>query len=113
MLQILAVLADNAKYNKDRQVDEHGALRHRNVNLCPVGALAIMFFTYFHIYSCPVPSFEPDFTNLAYGEYGHRSWYENYVFSGEKVNKPMSYDSKCPFFPSGSFYLIMLFQRSL
>jgi hypothetical protein len=74
-------------------VDEHGALRHRNVHLCPVGALAIMFFTYFHVLSRSVPSFEPDFMNLDYGEYGHRPWYEYFVFFGERVNKSMSYDS--------------------
>lgn len=74
-------------------MDEHGALRHRNVNLCPVGALAMMFFAYFHVLSLPVPQFEPDFTNTNYGEYGYRLWYEYYVFSGEKVDKQMSYDS--------------------
>ena len=86
-------MADNAKHNKDGRVDEHGALRHRNVNLCPVGALAMMFFAYFHVLSLPVPQFEPDFTNTNYGEYGYRLWYEYYVFSGEKVDKQMSYDS--------------------
>jgi hypothetical protein len=93
--QVLAALADNAKHNKDGRVDEHGALRHRNVNLCPVGALAMMFFAYFHVLSRPVPCFEPDFMNPDYGEYGYRLWYEYYVFSGEKVNKSMSYDSRC------------------
>jgi hypothetical protein len=93
LFQVLAALADNAKHNKDGRVDEHGALRHRDVNLCPVGAIAVMFFTYFHILSLPVPRFEPDFTNANYGEYGHRPWYEYYVFSGEKVDKQMSYDS--------------------
>ncbi|KAF8467061.1 hypothetical protein DFH94DRAFT_817762 [Russula ochroleuca] len=90
---VLAALADNAKHNKDGQVDEHGALCHRNVDLCPVGAIAMMFFSYFHILSLPVPCFEPDFTNRSYGEYGYRSWYEYYVFSGERVNKQMSYDN--------------------
>jgi hypothetical protein len=46
---VLAALADNAKHNKDGRVDEHGALCHRNVDLCPVGAIAMMFF------SCKVP----------------------------------------------------------
>jgi hypothetical protein len=86
-------LADNAKHNKDGRVDEHGALRHQEVNLCPVGAIAMMFFTYFHALSLPVPRFEPDFMNVNYGEYGYRPWYEYYVFSGEKVDKQMSYDS--------------------
>jgi hypothetical protein len=58
----------------------------------------MMFFTYFHVLSRPVPSFGPDFLNLDYGEYGHRPWYGYYVFSGEKVNKSMSYDSMCSFF---------------
>jgi hypothetical protein len=41
---------------------------------------------------CPVPEFEPDFTDKKFGEYGHRAWYDNYVFWGTKVNKQMSYD---------------------
>jgi hypothetical protein len=49
VFQVLAALADNAKHNKDGRVDEHGALCHRNVDLCPVGAIAMMFF------SCKVP----------------------------------------------------------
>jgi hypothetical protein len=93
--QVLATLADNAKHNKDGQVDEHGALCHRNVALCPVGAIAMMFFTYFHVMLLSAPHFEPDFTNPNYGEYGHRRWYDYHVFLGEKVDKPMSYDSMC------------------
>jgi hypothetical protein len=93
--KVLAALADNAKHNKDGRVDEHGALRHRKVELCPVGAIAMMFFSYFHILCLSAPRFEPDFTNPSYGEYGHRSWYECYVFPGERVDKQMSYDSMC------------------
>jgi hypothetical protein len=93
--KVLAALADNAKHNKDGRVDEHGALRHRKVELCPVGALGMMFFAYFHILCQPVPCYEPEFANPNYGEYGCRSWYECYVFSGEKIDKQMSYDSMC------------------
>ena len=93
--KVLAALADNAKYNKDGCVDEHGALCNQRVELCPVGALGMMFFAYFNIPCQPVPRYEPEFANPNYSEYGHCSWYECYVFSGEKTDKQMSYDSMC------------------
>jgi hypothetical protein len=93
--KVLTVLADNAKHNKDGRVDEHGALCHQRVELCPVGVLGMMFFAYFHVLCQPVPRFEPEFSNPNFGEYGRRPWYECYVFSGERVDKQMSYDSMC------------------
>ncbi|KAF8260754.1 hypothetical protein EI94DRAFT_1706061 [Lactarius quietus] len=37
--KVLAALADNAKQNQQGHVDEHGALQHCLVELCPVGAI--------------------------------------------------------------------------
>lgn len=94
LLQVLAALADNAKHNQQGRVDEHGALRHRLVELCPVGAIARMFFAFFHIMKCPLPSFVPSFTTDGYGEYGYREWYDYHVFaSKEDVKGQMTYDS--------------------
>ena len=93
--QVLAALADNAKHNQQGRVDEHGTLRHRIVELCSVGALARLFFAYFHIMKKPTPNFIPDFTKSGYGEYVHRDWYDYHVFAGkEDVKSKMSYDSK-------------------
>lgn len=90
---MLVALADNAKSNQHGRLDEHGTLRHFHVELCPVGALAMLFFACFHIVSQPVPKFSPEFSKAGYGEFGHRSWYDLYVFWGERPDKQMSYDS--------------------
>ncbi|KAF5367837.1 hypothetical protein D9615_010577 [Tricholomella constricta] len=74
-VKALVILADNAKTNQDGRVDEHGAFRHRFVELCPQCVLS------------------PDFEDPGYGEYGRREWYEHYVFSTSSISKAMSYDN--------------------
>ncbi|KAJ7269115.1 hypothetical protein C8J57DRAFT_1609308 [Mycena rebaudengoi] len=64
---VLGALADNAKHNQTGRVDEHGLLRHKHAELCGVGALAFLFFGYFHIAKFPVPDFSPDFQDPEYG----------------------------------------------
>ncbi|KAG1817805.1 hypothetical protein DFJ58DRAFT_888716 [Suillus subalutaceus] len=91
---VLVALADNAKSNQHGRLDEHGTLRHFHVELCPVGALAMLLFACFHIVSQPVPEFAPEFSKAGYGEFGHRSWYDLYVFWGERADRQMSYISK-------------------
>jgi hypothetical protein len=93
--QVLAALADNAKHNQQGRVDEHGTLRHRLVELCPVGAIARLFFTFFHILKLPPPNFIPSFTTAGYGQYGYREWYDYHVFaSKEDYKSGMTYDSE-------------------
>ena len=75
-------------------MDEHGTLHHRLVELCPVRALALLFYTQFHVLSHPPPAFSPDFGQLDYDEFGYCPWYENFVFWGEDPRKQMSYDSE-------------------
>lgn len=75
-------------------MDEIGTIRHSNVEVCAVGALAMLFFAHFHIQHASPPTFAPDFDCPKYGEYGHRPWYDFRVFCGEDPNKDMSYDSK-------------------
>jgi len=91
---VLGALADNAKTNQHGRVDEHGSIRHHHVKLCPVGALAMLFFAYFHMITQPVPVFSPEYNVANYGEFGRRPWYELYVFWAEKPSKQMSYDSE-------------------
>ena len=91
---MLGALADNAKTNQHGRVDEHGSIRHHHVKLCPVGALAMLFFAYFHMITQPVPVFSPEYNVANYGEFGRRPWYELYVFWAEKPSKQMSYDSE-------------------
>jgi hypothetical protein len=72
----------------------NGAIRHRDVENCPVGSCAKLFFAYFHILGGDVPDFLPDFNTDGYGEYGYREWYDYCVFWGKDVKQEMSYDSK-------------------
>jgi hypothetical protein len=74
-------------------VDEHEAIRHYHAELCPVSALALLFFAHFHILNCLPPDFVPDFAKDC-GEYGHREWYKYYVFYAGSPTKEMSYDSE-------------------
>lgn len=69
-------------------------LRHRYVELCPVGALALLFFTHFHVLQNPAPNFVPDFTDPKSGEYGRRDWYSFHVFYAKEPKDEMSYSSK-------------------
>ncbi|KAJ7857504.1 hypothetical protein B0H14DRAFT_3447941 [Mycena olivaceomarginata] len=64
---VLGALADNATHNQTGRIDEHGVLRHKHVDLCGVGAVAMMMFGYFHIAAYPVPDFSPDFSDSGYG----------------------------------------------
>ncbi|GBE80419.1 hypothetical protein SCP_0301340 [Sparassis crispa] len=56
---------DNAKHNQQGRLDEHGAIRHREVELCPVRALAFLFFGFFHVLHLPLPNLLPDFEDNA------------------------------------------------
>ena len=88
-------LADNAKHNQTGRVDEHGTMRHRTVELCSVGAIAMLFFGVFHIRKDAVPDFKPDFSHADYGEYGRRAWYDIAVFpSSKSLTTQMSYESE-------------------
>ena len=88
------MLADNAKHNKHGHVDEHGAFRHRIVDICPVGGMAMLMFAHFHVLGSPVPKFEPDFGDTLSGEYGRRDWYGYHCFWGSSIETEMSYDSE-------------------
>ncbi|KAI0311846.1 hypothetical protein OF83DRAFT_1177189 [Amylostereum chailletii] len=90
---VLGILADNAKHNQNGRVDEHGAIRHRIVELCPVGALALHFFAHFQIMSNQPPKFAPDFNCENPGKYGRREWYQYRVFFASEITKPMTYQT--------------------
>ncbi|KAK7024129.1 hypothetical protein R3P38DRAFT_3270510 [Favolaschia claudopus] len=91
-LRALTLIADNSKQNQSGRVDEHGAFRHFLVELCPVGALGLLFFAHFHVNNSPVPNFDVDFSDLKYGDFGKREWYELFTFSSSKdCKQEMSY----------------------
>ena len=75
-------------------MDEHGAICHRHVELCPVGAIALLFFAHFHVLHRPPPDFAPNFVRKDCGEYEYREWYYHFIFYAGVPSKEMSYDSK-------------------
>ncbi|KAJ7835604.1 hypothetical protein B0H13DRAFT_2108070 [Mycena leptocephala] len=90
----LAIIADNAKHNQQGRTDEHGAFRHRHAELCPVGAIALLLFSYYHVRNCSVPNFAPDFTDSKYRDYGKREWYGIHLFpAGLNHLDEMGYDN--------------------
>lgn len=94
--QVLAILADNAKHNQTGRTDEHGAIRHRHVELCPVGGVAMMLWATFQLRNFPVPDFIPDFADPKFGEFGRRDWYNICLFfsSTGSQTEPMQYKGK-------------------
>ncbi|KAK6987922.1 hypothetical protein R3P38DRAFT_3227051 [Favolaschia claudopus] len=90
---VLGMLADNAKHNQTGRIDEHGVLRHKHVELCGIGAVAMMMFGYFHIMGYAVPDFSPDFSDKSFGEHGRRDWYTYHVFSTGIGREEMSYQA--------------------
>ncbi|KAJ7745543.1 hypothetical protein DFH07DRAFT_977314 [Mycena maculata] len=90
----LALIADNAKHNQTGRTDEHGALRHRFVELCPIGSIALLLFSYFHVRNELVPNFVPDFSDSNYGDFGKREWYGIHLFpAGKSPMDEMGYDN--------------------
>ncbi|KAK7013279.1 hypothetical protein R3P38DRAFT_3207375 [Favolaschia claudopus] len=93
-VKALILRADQSKVNTDGHVDEHGALRHVNVVVCPIGAIALYFFVHFHVIGAPAPDFTPQFDEPGYGEYGKRDWYGLHIFSTAKdCTREMSYQA--------------------
>ena len=92
------VLADNSKHNSNGRVDETGMIRHRDVELCPIGALGLHLFAVYHLQDSDRPNFAPDFSDIAksegYGQYGKREWYCFKVFPGADPCTAMVYNSE-------------------
>jgi hypothetical protein len=61
-------------------MDEHGAIHHQHVKLCPIGGVAMLLWAMFHLQKLSVPNFEPDFLDCAFGEFRHCDWYEHHLF---------------------------------
>jgi hypothetical protein len=105
--QVLVAFCDQAKHNSSGKVEENGALRHRKVELCPVGALAMHFFAVYHIQGKAPPNFAPDFNDATAGELGRRDWWHVYVFPG-RDEEQMTYASECATSCLCNFILIIL-----
>lgn len=96
-IQCLRILCDNAKTNQSGKVEEQGAICHRLVELCPIGALALHFFALFHLSKNEIydwtPDFSPESQAAGYGQYGRHEWHQYKVFPGESKTRSMKYQS--------------------
>jgi Centromere DNA-binding protein complex CBF3 subunit, domain 2 len=71
------------KTNQNGKIQYGSALRHINVELCPVGALALHFFSRFH------------FENEAFPDFTERkNWYDTYLFPKKGTNQSIKYDEQ-------------------
>jgi hypothetical protein len=64
------------------------------VELCPVGVVALLFFSHFHILGSSVPSVKPNFTTHEFGEYGWHEWYEYHAFYTMLVRSEITHESE-------------------
>lgn len=71
------------KTNQHGKIEYGSSVRHRQVEVCSVGALAINLFSRFHFENEPFP----DFT-------GRSSWYDTYVIKGENQFTPIEYSTQ-------------------
>ncbi|KAI0088513.1 hypothetical protein BDY19DRAFT_906536 [Irpex rosettiformis] len=94
-IPVLAMMSLNAKHNQHGRLDEHGVMRHLNVQVCAVGALAFLFWAMFHVmdFSSTEAELQPDFTATDCGPFGLHEWYSYYVFFGNNRKVKMTYDN--------------------
>jgi hypothetical protein len=86
-------LQDQAKTNTNGRVDEHGAFRHKHVELCSVGAMGFLLWARFQVLDRARPDFAPDYGEGS-GTFGTRVWYDWFVFpSNDGDDIEMSYQS--------------------
>lgn len=71
------------KTNQHGKIEYGSSVRHRQVEVCSVGALAVNLFSRFH------------FENEAFPDFTTRSaWYDTFVIKGETPFIPLSYDTQ-------------------
>lgn len=91
----MVCLTDQSKTNTTGKLSEHGAFRHRHVELCSVGGIAILFWARFHVLRVDPPDFGVDHSDRSFGEFGRRDWYKLFVFpSTLGSDQEMSYKSE-------------------
>ncbi len=73
-------MADQSKTNVTGRRDETGAIRHREPELCAVGAIGNLLWAYFHLLKTSIPDFAPDHTSSDAGPFGKRPWYNWLLF---------------------------------
>ncbi|KAF8271490.1 hypothetical protein EI94DRAFT_1698201 [Lactarius quietus] len=75
------VLSQHNCHGQQGHIDEHGTLQYQVIEVCPIGAIARLFFAVFHIMKQLLPNFKPNFTMNGYEKYGLCKWYDYHVFA--------------------------------
>lgn len=93
---MLGIMAYNAKHNQYGCLDEHEVLRHSDVELCAMGALAFLFFSIFHVAGLNPSAhwFMPDLNSRNFREYGRRPWYNHHIFFSTKPEVGLTYEGE-------------------
>jgi len=89
----LVIVSNEGKTNINSRLDFHAAFRHGHPEICSVGALALYFFSYFHIMKYERPDFAPQFVDPAHPEKGRQfTWHHHRLFpvSQNDPNEMMS-----------------------
>jgi hypothetical protein len=78
--EILMVVMRQGKTNVHGRIDYGGCMRHKDIEVCPIGALALYLFYRFDVLGEPFP----DLSEC-------RLWYDTYLINGKNPTKQMSY----------------------
>jgi hypothetical protein len=89
----LVIFSNQGKENTTGRHDEHGAFRHRITEHCGIGALALYFFTLFHVTKIEAPDFLPDYSQSNGNVIGFRKWYLRYLFPGKDDFSAMTFEN--------------------
>lgn len=78
----LAIM-DQGKMNQFGRIEYGGCIRHKDVILCPIGALALYLFWRFHVLCEPFPDLRK-----------RSSWYDIQLIDGKIKDREISYSTQ-------------------
>ena len=96
----LVLLIQHGKTNNFGKLQHVGFMRNKNVNICPVGAVAMYLFQRFHVDNEPFPSFKRS-----------ADWYDIKFLRGRSPMKSISYDTHKKSYESAFKALNLIFNK--
>ncbi|KAG1041419.1 hypothetical protein G6F43_012099 [Rhizopus delemar] len=79
----LVATISHGKTNQHGKIEYGSSLRHRDVEVCSIGALALYLFSHFHFENEEFPNFEK-----------RENWYKTVVFKGDSPFKAIQYKAQ-------------------
>jgi hypothetical protein len=77
---VLIIISNHGKTNQFGKIEFYSCMRSKNVLVCPISALALYFFTWWHVDKEPFPNFSSP-----------NEWYDLKVFCTKTANTGVSY----------------------